>query len=86
MRTGLLKRICAVVLVRKVTADKVLEGLKGEGGTLMKTSLEQRYRQLLTACRRQYLRPLLIAAPDKATFRRACLSFFGCPLTHGELH
>jgi hypothetical protein len=28
------------VLVRKVTADKVLEGLKGEGGTVMKTSLD----------------------------------------------
>ena len=27
------------VLVRKVTADKVLEGLKGEGGPVMKTSL-----------------------------------------------
>jgi uncharacterized membrane protein len=27
------------VLVRKLTADKVLEGLKGEGGTLPKTSL-----------------------------------------------
>ena len=27
------------VLVRKVTADKVLEGLKGEGGTVLKTSL-----------------------------------------------
>ena len=28
------------VLVRKVTADKVLEGLKGEGGTVIKTSLD----------------------------------------------
>ena len=28
------------VLVRKVTADKVLEGLRGEGGTVMKTSLD----------------------------------------------
>ena len=28
------------VLARKVTADKVLEGLKGEGGTVMKTSLD----------------------------------------------
>jgi hypothetical protein len=27
-------------LVRKVTADKVLEGLKGEGGTVLKTSLD----------------------------------------------
>jgi uncharacterized membrane protein len=28
------------VLVRKLTADKVLEGLKGEGGTVLKTSLD----------------------------------------------
>jgi uncharacterized membrane protein len=28
------------VLIRKVTADKVLEGLKGEGGTVLKTSLD----------------------------------------------
>ena len=28
------------VLARKVTADKVLEGLKGEGGTVLKTSLD----------------------------------------------
>jgi len=28
------------VLMRKVTADKVLEGLKGEGGTVLKTSLD----------------------------------------------
>jgi uncharacterized membrane protein len=28
------------VLVRKVTADKVLGGLKGEGGTVLKTSLD----------------------------------------------
>src|SRR5246127_628418 len=28
------------VLVRKITADKVLEGLKGEGGTVLKTSLD----------------------------------------------
>jgi uncharacterized membrane protein len=28
------------VLLRKVTADKVLEGLKGEGGTVLKTSLD----------------------------------------------
>ena len=30
----------ALCLVRKVTADKVLEGLKGEGGTILKTSLD----------------------------------------------
>lgn len=28
------------VLVRKVTADKVLDRLKGEGGTVLKTSLD----------------------------------------------
>jgi Protein of unknown function (DUF1269) len=28
------------VLVRRVTADKVLEGLKDEGGTVLKTSLD----------------------------------------------
>src|SRR6476660_4312210 len=28
------------LLIRKLTADKVLEGLKGEGGTVMKTSLD----------------------------------------------
>jgi len=28
------------VLARKVTADKVLEGLQGEGGTVIKTSLD----------------------------------------------
>ena len=28
------------VLVRKATADRVLEGLKGEGGTVLKTSLD----------------------------------------------
>ena len=28
------------LLIRKVTADKVLEGLRGEGGTVMKTSLD----------------------------------------------
>jgi uncharacterized membrane protein len=28
------------LLIRKVTADKVLDGLKGEGGTVMKTSLD----------------------------------------------
>ena len=28
------------LLIRKVTADKVLEGLRGEGGTVMQTSLD----------------------------------------------
>ena len=37
------------VLVRKVTADKVLEGLKGEGGTVMKTSLDHTKQAALQA-------------------------------------
>src|SRR5271169_6006223 len=39
------------VLVRKVTADKVLEGLKGEGGTVMKTSLDHTKEAALQGCR-----------------------------------
>jgi uncharacterized membrane protein len=37
------------VLVRKVTADKVLEGLKGEGGTVLKTSLDHTKEEALRA-------------------------------------
>jgi len=37
------------VLVRKVTADKVLEGLRGEGGTVMKTSLDHTKEEALKA-------------------------------------
>ncbi len=37
------------VLVRKVTADKVLERLKGEGGTVMKTSLDHTKEAALRA-------------------------------------
>jgi uncharacterized membrane protein len=37
------------VLVRKVTADKVLEGLKGEGGTVLKTSLDHTKEAALKA-------------------------------------
>ena len=39
------------VLVRKVTADKVLEGLKGEGGIVMKTSLDHTKEAALQAAR-----------------------------------
>jgi uncharacterized membrane protein len=42
------------VLVRRVTADKVLERLKGEGGTVMKTSLDhtkEADKRLWPACR-----------------------------------
>jgi uncharacterized membrane protein len=37
------------VLVRKVTADNVLEGLKGEGGKVMKTSLDHTKEAALQA-------------------------------------
>lgn len=37
------------VLVRKATADKVLERLKGEGGTVMKTSLDHTKEAALQA-------------------------------------
>ena len=37
------------VLVRKVTADKVLEGMKGEGGTVLKTSLDHTKEAALQA-------------------------------------
>jgi uncharacterized membrane protein len=37
------------VLVRKVTADKVLEGPKGEGGTVLKTSLDHTKEAALQA-------------------------------------
>jgi len=37
------------VLVRKVTADKMLEGLKGEGGTVLKTSLDHTKEEALRA-------------------------------------
>ncbi len=41
--------VALFVLVRKVTADKVLEGLKGEGGTVMKTSLDHTKEAALQA-------------------------------------
>jgi uncharacterized membrane protein len=37
------------VLVRNVTADKVLEGLKGEGGIILKTSLDHTKEAALQA-------------------------------------
>lgn len=37
------------VLVRRATADKVLEGLRGEGGTVMKTSLDHTKEAALQA-------------------------------------
>jgi uncharacterized membrane protein len=37
------------LLIRKVTADKVLEGLRGEGGTVMRTSLDHTREAALQA-------------------------------------
>lgn len=37
------------ILVRKVTGDKVLERLKGEGGTVLKTSLDHTKEEALRA-------------------------------------
>jgi len=37
------------LLVRKVTADKVLEGLRGEGGTVLRTSLDHTKEEALQA-------------------------------------
>jgi len=37
------------VLARKVTGDKVLEGLRGEGGKVMKTSLDHTKEAALQA-------------------------------------
>jgi uncharacterized membrane protein len=50
------------VLVRKVTADKVLEGLKGEGGTVLKTSLDHTKEAALQAA----LASVQSAAPASA--------------------
>jgi uncharacterized membrane protein len=37
------------LLIRKVTADKVLEGIRGEGGTVMRTSLDHTKEAALQA-------------------------------------
>jgi uncharacterized membrane protein len=37
------------LLIRKLTADKVLEGLRGEGGTVMRTSLDHTKEAALQA-------------------------------------
>jgi uncharacterized membrane protein len=51
------------LLVRKVTADKVLERLKGEGGTVMKTSLDHTKEAALQAA----LAEAKAAVPASAT-------------------
>jgi uncharacterized membrane protein len=40
---------CKFILVRKGTADKVLEGLKGEGGSVLKASLDHTKEAALQA-------------------------------------
>jgi hypothetical protein len=37
------------LLIRKVTADRVLEGIRGEGGTVMRTSLDHTKEAALQA-------------------------------------
>jgi uncharacterized membrane protein len=51
------------VLVRKVTADKVLERLKGEGGTVMKTSLDHTREAALQAALAEAKAAIPAAAP-----------------------
>jgi uncharacterized membrane protein len=50
------------VLVRKVTADKVLEGLKGKGGTV-KTSLDHTKEAALQAALAGVQAPLRPSSP-----------------------
>jgi hypothetical protein len=54
------------VLVRKATAEKVLEGLKGEGGTVMKASLDHARKAALQA-----VAEVKAAAPAWSTSRAA---------------
>jgi len=51
------------LLVRKVTGDKVLEGLKGEGGRVMRTSLDHTKEAALQAA----LAGIQAAVPPKAS-------------------
>jgi uncharacterized membrane protein len=52
------------VLVRKVTADKVLEGLRGEGGTVMRTSLDHTKEGALQAALADVRAAAPFPAPD----------------------
>src|SRR5467141_1101652 len=52
------------VLVRKVTADKVLEGLKGEGGTVLKTSLDHTKEAALQAALAEVKATVPASPPD----------------------
>src|SRR3954452_20468350 len=52
------------VLVRKVTADKVLERLKGEGGTVLKTSLDHTKEAALQAALAEVTATVPASSPD----------------------
>jgi uncharacterized membrane protein len=51
------------LLIRRVTADKVLEGLRGEGGTVMRTSLDHTKEAALQAA----LAGIQASAPPSAS-------------------
>ena len=51
------------LLIRKVTADKVLEGLRGEGGTVLRTSLDHTKEAALQAA----LAGIQASAPSSAS-------------------
>jgi uncharacterized membrane protein len=51
------------LLIRKVSADKVLEGLRGEGGTVMRTSLDHTKEAALQAA----LAGIQTSAPPSAS-------------------
>ena len=52
------------VLVRKVTADKVLDRLKGEGGTVLKTSLDHTKEAALQAALAEVKAAVPASPPD----------------------
>ena len=52
------------VLVRKVTADKVLDRLKGEGGTVLKTSLDHTKEAALQAALAEVKATVPASSPD----------------------
>ena len=56
------------VLVRKVTADKVLERLKGEGGTVLKTSLDHTKEAALQAALAEVKAAVPASPPDLPAF------------------
>ena len=53
----------AALFIRKVTADKVLEGLRGEGGTVLRTSLDHTKEAALQAA----LAGIQASAPSSAS-------------------